>query len=169
MEVIRMARNNPYSDEPINAQPTEVMPDLPLKQVPQTPPLSESAGRGYGETEEKADVVQEDESGQTLKFVIGKFGDFLHWFLIVLEVTLGIRFLFRLIGADPSNIFANFLYALTGVVLFPFSGIVHDPSFHANQAFELTTLIGMGIYWLVFWLLRSFIRILVSEPQEPVE
>lgn len=164
-----MARNNPYSDEPINAQSTEVMPDLPLKQVPQTPPLSEYVGRGHAETEEKVEGVLEDESGQTLKFVIGKFGDFLRWFLVVLEVTLGIRFLFRLIGADPSNIFANFLYALTGVVLFPFSGIVHDPSFHANQAFELTTLIAMGIYWLIFWLLGSFIRILVSEPQEPVE
>ena len=163
-----MARNNPYSEDPINAQ-TEVMPELPLKQVPQTPPLSESAGRGHGEAEEKLDVIEDDESGQTLKFVIGKFGDFLRWFLIVLEVTLGIRFLFRLIGADPTNIFANFLYALTGIVLFPFSNIVPDPSFHANEAFEFTTLIGMGIYWLIFWLLGSFIRILVSEPQEPVE
>jgi len=169
MEVIRMGRNNPYSDDSINAQSTEVMPDLPLKQIPQTPPLTENMGRGHAETEEKMEVVQEDESGQTLKFVIGKFGDFLRWFLVVLEVTLGIRFLFRLIGADPSNIFANFLYALTSIVLFPFSNIVHDPSFHANEAFELTTLIGMGIYWLIFWLLGSFIRILISEPQEPVE
>src|SRR5439155_16728922 len=94
MEVIRMTSNNPYSEDPINAQ-TEVMPDLPRKkQVPQTP-LSESAGPSQGEAEEKAEVIQEDESGQTVKFVIGKFGDFLRWFLIVLEAMLGIRFLFR--------------------------------------------------------------------------
>ena len=163
-----MGRNNPYSDDPINMQSTEVMPDLPLKQVPQMPPVGENAGRGLAEMEEKLEVP-EDEGGRTLKFVIGKFGDFLRWFLIVLEAALGIRFLFKLIGADPTNLFANFLYALTDIVLFPFSNIVHNPSFHPNEAFELTTLIGMGIYWLIFWLLGSFIRILVSEPQEPVE
>jgi hypothetical protein len=58
---------------------------------------------------------------------------------------------------------------LTDIILFPFSTLVHNPSLHVNQAFEITTLIGMGIYWLLFWLLRSFVRILVSEPQEPVE
>ncbi len=158
---------NPYSsNDPINTQPTDVMPDLPLKQVPHTPPVNESASQ----VESEESIIRQDDSEHMLKFVIGKVGDFLRWFSIVLEVTLLIRFLFKLIGADPANIFANFLYALTETILLPFSNIVPNPSFHPpNEAFEFTTLIGMGIYWLVFWLLGSFIRILVSEPQEPVE
>ncbi|GAC1382785.1 MAG: hypothetical protein NVSMB33_10300 [Ktedonobacteraceae bacterium] len=163
-------RNNPYSNDPINMQPTDVippMPDLPPKQVLQTPLINESVSHNHVEPEESIDIRPDE--GHILKFVIGKIGDFLRWFAIVLEITLGLRFLFMLIGADPTNIFTNFLYALTKVILFPFNNIVPNPSFHPNQAFEITTLIGMGIYWLVFWLLGSFVRILISEPKEPVE
>ncbi len=161
--------NDPYSNDPIHAQSTDLiphMPDLPPKQVPQTPPNIESAAHpSFIE-----DIVEiQQERASTLKFVIGKVSDFLRWFAIVLEVTLVIRFVLMLIGADPTNIFAEFIYALTGIILFPFSTIVHNPSFRTNQAFEITTLIGMAIYWLLFWLLGSFFRILVSEPKEPVE
>jgi hypothetical protein len=54
------------------------------------------------------------------------------------------------------------------VILFPFSHIVRDPLFRVNQAFEISTLIGMGVYFLVFWLLGRLIRITISEPK-PVE
>ena len=141
------------------------MPDLPQKRIAPTPPGGEPVTRD--EVEEILEVRQDE--ARTLKFVIGKIGDFLRWFAIVLEIMLAIRFLFKLIGADPGNVFAAFLYALTDIILFPFSNLVPNPSLHVNQAFEITTLIGMGIYWLFFWLLRSFTRILVSEPQEPVE
>jgi hypothetical protein len=158
-------QNDPYQNDPINAQTTNLMPDLPQKRVAPTPPGGEPVTRD--EVEEILEVRQDE--ARTLKFVIGKIGDFLRWFAIVLEIMLAIRFLFKLIGADPGNVFAAFLYALTDIILFPFSNLVPNPSLHVNQAFEITTLIGMGIYWLFFWLLRSFTRILVSEPQEPVE
>lgn len=160
--------NNPYSNDPINAQPTDVippMPDLPPKPIAQTPQVNENLTPI--EVEETLEVRQDE--ARTLKFIIGKVGDFLRWFAIVLEVTLAVRFIFKLIGADPFNVFAALLYALTDIFLFPFSTIVHNPSLHQYQAFELTTLIGMGIYWLIFWLLRSFAKILITEPQEPVE
>ena len=157
--------NDPYQNDPINAQPTDLMPDLPQKPVASTPSVSEPVM--HNELEENLELRQDE--ARTLKFVIGKIGDFLRWFSIVLEVMLGIRFLLKLIGADPSNAFAAFLYALTDIILFPFNTLVQNPSLHVNQAFEITTLIGMGIYWLLFWLLRSFVRILVSEPHEPVE
>ena len=156
---------DPYQNDPINAQPTDLMPDLPQKPVASTPPVSEPVM--HNELEENLELRQDE--ARTLKFVIGKTGDFLRWFSIVLEVMLGIRFLLKLIGADPNNAFAAFLYALTDIILFPFNTLVQNPSLHVNQAFEITTLIGMGIYALLFWLLRSFVRILVSEPHEPVE
>jgi hypothetical protein len=161
---------NQYSHDPTDNQSTDVippMPDLPQKQVaPQTPPFAESAVHAMPE-EEIAEIQLERAS--TLKFVIGKVSDFLRWFLIVLQVVLVIRFVFMLIGADPTNIFAEFIYALTGIILFPFSNIVHNPSLRPNQAFEITTLIGMAIYWLIFWLLGKFFHILVSEPNESPE
>ncbi len=161
-------RTNPYPDEPTRAQPTEVLPqrermeDLPPRPVQaqlQTP--VESAPEV-----ENAETRQEE--ARTVRYAIGKLNDFLQWFIAVMETTLAIRFLLKLIGADPANLFAGFLYALTDIILFPFNGIVHSPSIHPPyQAFEWPTVIAMAIYWLIFWAIRRFLRILISGPEEP--
>ena len=166
-------RNNPYPEEPGRAQPTEVIPsnrermeDLPPKQIPQMPvpsPTEESAA-------EIENVETRQEEARTVRYAIGKLNDFLQWFLVVMEITLVIRFFFKLIGADPANLFAGFLYALTDIVLFPFANIVHSPSIHPPyQAFEWSTLIAMIIYWLIFWAVRRFLSILISNPDEATE
>ncbi len=166
-------RNNPYPEDPGRAQPTEVMPsnrermeDLPPKPVPQIstpPPASELAAEV-----ENAETRQDE--ARTVRYAIGKLNDFLQWFLIVMEITLVIRFFFKLIGADPANLFAGFLYALTDIVLFPFANIVRSPSIHPPyQAFEWSTLIAMIIYWLLFWAVRRFLSILISNPDEVPE
>jgi hypothetical protein len=168
MEERRMPSNS-YPPDPINSQTTDYIPplaDLPQKpKIPQTPAVKENAARA--DTGDDAEA-QQQESGQTLAFVIGKVNDFLQWFAITLEIILLLRFIFMLIGADPSNVFASFLYALTTVILVPFSGIVRNPSLHTNQAFEWTTLIGMAIYALIFWLLRWLVNITITPPK-PVE
>jgi len=59
---------------------------------------------------------------------------------------------------------------LTHILLYPFIGIVNSPSLHPpNQSFEFSTLIGMTVYFLVFYALRRFLRILISSTEEPVE
>jgi uncharacterized protein YggT (Ycf19 family) len=179
-----MYYNNPFPDESIGSQPTETYPPMeelqprpqqphypqqvyvaqtisqPVTDAPQTLEPAESF-LGQGERQKKA---------MTVKFAIGKFNDYLLWFLTVLETVLAIRFLLKLIGADPNNPFAGFLYALTAIPLLPFQGIVNSPSIHLpNQAFEFSTLIAIAIYWLIFYALRRFIRLLVSSPEDPVE
>ncbi len=165
-------RNNPYPDEPTTrVPPTDVLPqrermeDLPPKPVqPQLPlqPPAESM-----QEVESAEIRQEE--ARTVRYAIGKLTDFVQWFIAVLEATLAIRFLLMLIGADPSNLFAGFLYALTAIVLFPFANIVHSAAIREpNQWFEWSTLIAMAIYWLLFWAVRRFLRILISTPEEPV-
>ena len=160
---------NPFSEEPIGSQPTEVvprggMPDLPQKQSPQLA-MPHSSNHETDIEAESAEARQEE--ARTVRYAIGKLNDFLQWFIMVLEVTLVIRFLLKLIGADPGNLFAGFLYALTDIILFPFSGIVPSPSVHLNQAFEWSTLIAMIVYALVFWAIRRFLSILITSPEEP--
>jgi uncharacterized protein YggT (Ycf19 family) len=168
MEESRM-RSNPYPDEPTSVQPAdgraERMEDLPLRPVAQQAqqlPVGDSSS---------PDVESEEtrhEEALTVRYAIGKLNDFLAWFIAVLEVTLAIRFLLKLIGADPNNLFAGFLYALTDIILFPFSTIVGSPSIHPPyQKFEWSTLIAMAIYALVFWAIGRFLRILISSPEEP--
>ncbi len=154
-----------FSDEPTSVQGDMMqrgqMEDLQPRsapQMPQTPPAAEVIPENEAETRQ--------EEARTVRYAIGKLNDFLQWFSTVLEVVLLIRFILKLIGADPTNLFAGFLYALTDIVLFPFSNIVHTPSLRTNQAFEWSTLVAMAIYWLLFWAIRRFLSILISSPEE---
>jgi uncharacterized protein YggT (Ycf19 family) len=160
MEEYRM-RNNPYPDEPTSAQPTEMMP--PMEDLLRRPkPAQAPPGPAPDPTTENDTVIEiRQEEARTLRYAIGKLSDFLQWFIVVLEVTLGIRFFLKLIGADPANPFAGMLYALTGIMLFPFSTIL-PPS----PPLEWSTLIAMVIYWLVFWATRRFLFILITGPEE---
>ncbi|MDQ2903828.1 MAG: YggT family protein [Ktedonobacteraceae bacterium] len=157
---------NPYHDEPTHVQP--VLPPMEELQ-PRPAPTPLPVGEVGDEPDVDMDAVGAgQEEARTIIFAIGKLNDFLLWFLMVLEVTLFVRFVFRLIAADPRNMFAGFLYALTEIVLLPFSNIVKTPSL-VNWAFEWPTLIAMGIYALIFIAVRSFLRLLISTPKEPVE
>jgi hypothetical protein len=115
-------------------------------------------------------AYREQEKARTVTYGVAKFIDYLKWVLLVLEVLFGLRFLLRLLGADPANPFASFLYALSGFFLAPFRGLVHDPSFGVStlHVFEWTTLIGMLIYALVFWIVWLLLRTSVTRPHEPV-
>lgn len=162
--------NNPYPEEPTRAQPpTDVLPqrermaDLPPRAVP--PPMPAAPQRETDAEVENAETRQEE--ARTVRYAIGKLNDFLQWFLVVLEVTLAIRFFLKLIGALPGNLFVGFLYALTDIVLFPFSNIVNPLIVRSGQEFEWSTLIAMLIYWLIFWAVRRFLSILISSPEEP--
>ncbi|GCE19136.1 YggT family protein [Dictyobacter kobayashii] len=160
--------NNPYPDEPTRAQPTDVLPqrermaDLPPRSAP--PPMPAPPPRELAEVE-NAETRQEE--ARTVRYAIGKLNDFLQWFLVVLEVTLFIRFFLKLIGALQINLFVGFLYSLTDIVLFPFSNIVNSLKVRGGQEFEWSTLIAMLIYWLIFWAVRRFLSILISSPEEP--
>jgi hypothetical protein len=168
MEESRMRNDSSFPNDPTSVQPAGTYPpameELPKKQPPPRPQAPQTP---LDTTTSEADLVEtRQEEARTVRYAIGKLNDFLQWFMAVLEVTLAIRFLLKLIGADPTNLFAGFLYALTDIILFPFSTIVRAPSIHPNQAFEWSTLIAMAIYWLVFWAIRRFLRILISGPEE---
>ena len=178
-----MSYNNPFPEESIGTQPTEAYPpmeELRPRQQPQYQPQQYAAptvAQPVTEAPEMLEPVDDfriqgarQKKALTVRFAIGKFNDYLQWFMVVLEVVLALRFLLKLIGADPNNLFAGFLYALTSIPLLPFQGIVGSPSIHPpNQSFEFSTLIAIAIYFLVFYALRRFIHLLVSSPEEPVE
>jgi hypothetical protein len=135
------------------------MEDLPLKPVP--PQGSTSPATDTDLNLDSAEARQEE--ARTIRYAIGKLNDFLQWFVVVLEITLVIRFFLRLIAADPGNLFAGITYGLTDILLFPFYNIVKTTS-----VFEWSTLIAIIIYWVIFWAIRRFLLILISSPEEPI-
>ncbi len=156
-----MYYNNPFPEESIGAQSTEAYPPMEELQVRQpkppyqpqayaTPTVPQPVTDAPQMLEPAESFLSEGErqkKAMTVRFAIGKFNDYLLWFLMVLETVLAIRFLLQLIGADPNNPFAGFLYALTSIPLLPFQGIVKSPSIHQYQAFEFSTLIAIIIYY----------------------
>jgi uncharacterized protein YggT (Ycf19 family) len=150
--------NNPYPEEPINAQTTEAIPPmegLQPKPTPHVPPIGEVSG----DVELEGIETRQGET-RTAIFAIAKLNDFLLWLAAVLEIMLLLRFFLKLIGANQSNAFAGFLYAFTDIILHPFSGIVG-----ALFTFEWSTLIGMLVYGLLFFAVRRFLRILITSPR----
>ncbi len=107
---------------------------------------------------------------QSRKYVIGKVIDFIRWAIVALELLFLLRFVLELIGADPANPFAQVLYKFTDFFLYPFLGIVPETYIGPKHVafIDWSTLIGMAVYGILYWILVLFLRTTVSRPQEPV-
>ena len=113
---------------------------------------------GYATTERVTrDVAAERRS---LMFQITR----IIWSLLaVLEIALGVRFLLKLIAANPDSGFAAITYGLTELFVWPFSGLVPTWSSGA-MVLEVTTIIAMMIYVLLAWLAVQGLRIVTDRP-----
>jgi hypothetical protein len=83
--------------------------------------------------------------------------------LTIIEALLAIRLILRLLGANPVNAFVNLIYNLTYPLIVPFVGIFALPSLGA-ASFEIATLIAMGVYAIVAYIIVAIIRISRTRP-----
>ena len=82
------------------------------------------------------------------------------WLLFAgLEALIGMRVILLLIGANPANPFTAFVYQLSDLFLWPFRGIVTNPSIQ-NYVLEVTSLIAMIVYPLIGWAIVRLIWVL---------
>ncbi len=89
-----------------------------------------------------------------------------HFVLGSVEVVLGLRFFFKLLGANPQNFFAIIIYGISGLLVLPFSGlfrgtVVPDVT---TRVFEPSTIIAMVVYALLAWGAAKWILIFKSKP-----
>jgi len=83
--------------------------------------------------------------------------------LALLEILLAFRFVLRLIAANPNSGFAVLMYGVTGMFVWPFYGLIGTPT-SGGSALELTTLIAMAVYALIFWGFAYIIRLIADRP-----
>ena len=109
--------------------------------------------------------------GRDRAYTIAKLMDYLQWLLLTLEMLFLLRFGLKLLGADPTNPFAVFLYNLTGFFLAPFEGLIPSTPLGTKgvAVIEWSTLVAMAVYALLFYLVRLLLYITISKPQEPIE
>ena len=87
------------------------------------------------------------------------------WLLLgILESFLGLRIFLKLIGANPANPFADFLFKFTDLFVFPFVGLTNNPT-AGNMVVEISTFIAMLVYGLIGWAAERFVWLLFYKPR----
>jgi YggT family protein len=79
------------------------------------------------------------------------------WLLVgIIEISIGLRVILKLIGANPDNDFARFVYGVAALFVGPFFGLTGSPA-SSGMVLEVPSLIAMLVFGLLGWLVISFI------------
>jgi hypothetical protein len=113
---------------------------------------------GYAATEQ---IVRDVAAERRMKMVL--INRIIWSVLVFLEILLAFRFVLRLIAANPDSGFGMFMFGITGIFVAPFNGLIGTPT-SGGSALELTTLIAMGVYALIFWGIAYVIRLVAERP-----
>jgi YGGT family len=90
------------------------------------------------------------------------------WLLLgILETLLALRFVLKLIAANPASPIAVFIYGFTGLFLLPFAGLTGTPS-AGGMVLELSTMIAMVVYALLAWGVERIVWLIFYRPRGPV-
>jgi len=90
------------------------------------------------------------------------------WLLLgLLEATIALRFVFKLIAVNAANPFAKLLYGVTNLFVAPFKSLVGNPTFGGN-VLEITSVITMLVYLLIAWGIERIVYVLFYRERGPV-
>ncbi len=89
------------------------------------------------------------------------------WFIVGLIIAvIALRFVLLVLGANPANGFASFIYGLSGIFVAPFQGIFGSEPAYGRSYFETASLIAMAVYLLAGWIINRVLE-LVMAPKTP--
>jgi hypothetical protein len=163
--------NQPYPSDP---RSTPYVPDAETVSNVQNSAVRTVEGNGVAQESRREDYV--DQAGNHVENRIDIYEDknlrratlrywvtgIVYFVLGVLEVILSLRFVFRLLGANQGSAFVAALYNISHVFVGPFDGIFNDQAIGSSSVFEVSTLVAMLIYALIFWGLVSLARVLLA-------
>ncbi|MDT8305486.1 MAG: hypothetical protein RRC07_06080 [Anaerolineae bacterium] len=101
--------------------------------------------------------VVEDEAAEQMA-VTSKLISFVWLLTGMLEILLGLRFVLKLMAANPAAPFVDFIYTLSTPFLWPFFGITGTPAAN-DMVLEIPTAIAMVVYALLAWIIVRVIRL----------
>jgi hypothetical protein len=95
------------------------------------------------------------------QIALRKATSFVWWFTGIVEGLIGLRVVLRMMGANPGNPFANFIYTITNVFLWPFQTLVNNPS-SEGIVLEVSSIIAMMVYLLLAWVFVELLWLLLG-------
>lgn len=120
----------------------------------QTVRETKTAGNGVTQTRR---VVQDSETGATaVQDTVSRA----IWFVAtIILILLGFRFVLALLGANPGNSFAHFIYSVSHPFVAPFFGLFSYNYHYGVSRFEAYTLVAALVYIVLAWLIVSVINL----------
>jgi YGGT family len=85
--------------------------------------------------------------------------------LVMLESLLALRVGLKLIGANESSPFAMLIYGVSELFVMPFAGLIGAPA-AGGMVLEISSLIAMIVYALVFWVIERIVWVTFYRPRE---
>ena len=79
----------------------------------------------------------------------------------IIEAIIAIRFVLKLIAANPQNPFTQGVYAVSWIFAFPFSGVVSNANLGGGSIIEFFSLIAILVYILASVALARLLDLLV--------
>jgi uncharacterized membrane protein len=105
----------------------------------------------------KRDATSYQTAGYLVYFVFG-----------LLDILLAFRFVFKLLGANPSTGFVDFIYSLSAIFVAPFAGIFNTSLAKGDvttSIFEPATLVALIVYAILAWGIVALIRVVSGRQQ----
>lgn len=110
-----------------------------------------------------ADTVVEDDRGTEVVDEVSsgaRTAARVVWFLAdILLIILALRFVFALLGANPGNSVAHFIYSVSHPFVAPFFSLFNYNFQNGVARFELYTLVAMAVYALIAWAIARLLTI----------
>ena len=96
--------------------------------------------------------------------ILNRFTQLIWLVAAVVEVLILIRVMLKLIAANPASLFAQVIYGITDLFLFPFFGLTAMPA-AGGSVLEVPALIAMIVYFFAFWVLVKLIWLVFEWPR----
>lgn len=80
--------------------------------------------------------------------------NFVTWFIrtiyLIIELLLALRFILKLFAASNASEIVRWIYDTSSIIIHPFAGIFPSPVISGGFVFDITTLIAIVAYALIF-------------------
>jgi hypothetical protein len=113
-----------------------------------------------GDSEHRERVVED--VGMENRLILEKIVQFIYLITGLLELALGLRVLLKLIAANPASPFAQLVYMVTDLFVWPFQGLTVTPTAGNGMALELSTFFAMLIYAVAAWGIAKLLYLIFS-------
>ncbi|MCL5882880.1 MAG: YggT family protein [Actinobacteria bacterium] len=120
--------------------------------------------REHYEVDEHTERQFEEDRVAERENQIGRINGIIWLAFGILEALICLRVILKLIGANPENAFANFIYTVSHLFLAPFFGLVGEPT-SDGSVLEVTSLVAMIFYLLVGLGITRLIYLLMMPTQ----